>query len=167
MRKAIFLDRDGVLNRDRGEYTWRVEDFTWLPGVFPGLKKLVASGYDLIIITNQGGIAKGLYSHEDVNRLHDHLVDDLKDAGISVLAIYYCPHHPDHGKCLCRKPGSLMIEKAIARFEIDPSSSFMIGDMERDIEAATSAGVRGIWTPTNSNFEDTINHMPWHGSLSS
>ncbi len=167
MRKAVFLDRDGILNRDRGEYTFRQEDFSLLPGVLSGLKKLIASGYELVIITNQGGIAKGLYSNEDVESLHENLMESCNDNGIDLLAIYYCPHHPDHGMCLCRKPGSLLIEKAIARFDIDRSSSFMIGDMDRDIQAAAATGVRGILAPTNSNFEDTLNQFPWHESLNS
>jgi D-glycero-D-manno-heptose 1,7-bisphosphate phosphatase len=161
MRRVLFLDRDGVLNRDRGEYTWRMEDFELLPGVIDGLKELSSRGYDFIVITNQGGIAKKLYDHDDVNRLHDYLKTLLEQQGISLLEIYYCPHHPDHGKCLCRKPGSLMIEKAVARFGIDPSASIMIGDMERDVNAATAAGVEAVLVPTNSNFIDVIKQLPW------
>jgi D-glycero-D-manno-heptose 1,7-bisphosphate phosphatase len=161
MGRVLFLDRDGVLNRDRGEYTWRVEDFELLPGVIDGLKELSSRGYDFIVITNQGGIAKKLYDHDDVNRLHDHLKTLLEHHGISLLEIYYCPHHPVHGQCLCRKPGSLLIEKAVARFGIDPSASIMIGDMERDVNAATAAGVEAVLVPTNSNFIDVIKQLPW------
>lgn len=161
MSRVLFLDRDGVLNRDRGEYTWRIEDFELLPGVIDGLKELSSRGYDFIVITNQGGIAKKLYDHDDVNRLHDHLKTLLEHHGIFLLEIYYCPHHPVHGQCLCRKPGSLLIEKAVARFGIDPSASIMIGDMERDVNAATAAGVEAVLVPTNSNFIDVIKQLPW------
>ncbi|MFM7079150.1 MAG: D-glycero-alpha-D-manno-heptose-1,7-bisphosphate 7-phosphatase [Bacteroidota bacterium] len=167
MRRILFLDRDGVLNRDRGEYTWRIEDFELLPGVIDGLREISSRGYELIIITNQGGIAKGLYTHDDVDRLHAHMKSILDVEGISITEIYYCPHHPEHGKCLCRKPGSLMLEKAVARFGIDTSMSYMIGDMDRDVKAATAAGVQGILVHSNSNFIDTINKLPWNESLNS
>lgn len=156
MKKAVFLDRDGVINRERGEYTWRLEDFEILPGVVEGLKTLQDKGYLLIVITNQAGIAKGLYAHADVDNAHGKLKDELNKAGVELTEIYYCPHHTDYGKCLCRKPGSLLVEKAIARFGVDAANSVFIGDKPRDIEAAENAGVKGVLVEANTNFVEIL-----------
>ena len=159
MRKVVFLDRDGVVNKDRMDYTWRIEDFEILPNVIQGCEKLQDLGYEIILITNQGGIAKGLYNHEDVDKLHQHMIHIFKNAGVSILEIYYCPHHTDYGKCLCRKPGSLLVEKAIARFDIDINVSFFIGDMERDMDAAKGAGITGRLVQSNSDFMSNLNQF--------
>ena len=147
VRKAVFLDRDGVINRERGEHTWRLEDFEILPGVPEAIAALRQAGWLTIVISNQSGVGLGLYTLEDVERLHGYLHDRLRNAPLD--AVYYCPHHPDQGRCLCRKPGSLLFERAMARFGIDPAASLMIGDRERDITAAASAGVRGVLVEAN------------------
>jgi D-glycero-D-manno-heptose 1,7-bisphosphate phosphatase len=159
MKKAIFLDRDGVINNDVLNYTWRIKDFEFLPGVFEACKTLIKKGYLLIVVTNQGGIARGLYDHGDVEKLHNHMLKLFSEEEISITEIYYCPHHDSTGKCLCRKPGSLLVEKALARFEIDPSSSFFIGDRDRDIIAGESAGVKGILADVNSDLAVTISKL--------
>lgn len=151
-KKAVFLDRDGVINQERGDFTWKLEDFILVEGLIPFLKTLVANGFDLVVITNQSGIAKGLYGHEEVELLHFWLRKKLAEDDIVLKEIYYCPHHPDYGKCLCRKPGSLLIEKALARFGYSPEQCVMIGDRERDVLAAEGAGVRGILVASNSNL---------------
>lgn len=151
-QKAIFLDRDGVINRDILDYTWQVRDFVFLEGVFEACKELQKKGYLLIVITNQGGIAKGLYTHDDVNKLHELMRKAFREHDITITEIYYCPHHDVTGKCLCRKPGSLLVEKAIARFNIDPSQSYFIGDRERDILAGAGAGVKGIQVEVNDDL---------------
>ena len=110
--KAIFLDRDGVINHDPGDYTRSLEEFKILPTVFETLKKLDDAGYLLVLITNQGGIAKGLYSHDDVNEIHTYLREKCIERGFRLTDVYYSPHHPVFGESLSRKPGSLMIEKA-------------------------------------------------------
>lgn len=150
MRRALFLDRDGVINRERGEHTWRLADFEILPDVASALLKVQAAGFALVVITNQSGIGLGLYAHADVELLHHYLHDMLARHGVHLTDIYYCPHHPSGGQCLCRKPGSLLLERAIARHGIDPSGSVMIGDRERDLRAAEGAGVRGILVPANA-----------------
>ena len=152
MNKAAFLDRDGVINVDVLDYTSKIKDFKFLPGVFEGLKQLQNSGYLLIVITNQGGIAKGLYTKEDVDTLHNWMCAELLKQGITITAIYYCPHHYVSGKCLCRKPGSLMLEKAMARFDIDATQSFFMGDKDTDAQAAERAGVRPVKVVVNSDF---------------
>ncbi|MBI5220019.1 MAG: HAD family hydrolase [Bacteroidia bacterium] len=154
MKKAIFFDRDGTINRAVDKYyIWRSEDFKINKGIVESLQKFRDNGFIFIIISNQSGIAKNEYSVQDTENVHEYLISKLKNKGIEIAEIYYCPHHPDHsGKCLCRKPGSLLIEKAIARFHIDPSKSFLIGDSERDIEAGEKAGIRGILIKQNENI---------------
>lgn len=143
MNKAVFLDRDGVINKEIG-YVFRVEDFILTNDIIPALKKLQEAGYIFIVITNQSGIAKELYTHEDVETVHAHMLGLMKKNGIKISEIYYCVHHPDVEPCICRKPDSGMLEKAIARFKIDTKRSFMIGDKERDIQAAEKAGIRAF-----------------------
>lgn len=152
MNKAIFLDRDGVINHDPGDYTCRLSEFTVLPDVYPALKQFQDRGYLLILITNQGGIAKGLYTHEEVQEIHDYFSRECKSRGIELCDVFYSPHHESTGKSLSRKPGSLMLERVIARYNIDPEKSFMIGDKDRDLQAASGAGVRGIKIPVNGSL---------------
>lgn len=156
MQKAVFLDRDGVINRERGDYTFDIADFQINLDVFAALRAFLEKGYLLIIITNQSGIAKKVYSHQRVIDLHDHMMSTLAAHGISLTEIYYCPHHPDVTECLCRKPQSIMVEKALARFNIDPESSFLIGDRERDIVAGGAVGVTGILIESNSSLLDVV-----------
>lgn len=158
-RKAIFLDRDGVINCERGDFTWRLNDFVLVDGLLPFLEALTEKGYDLVVITNQSGIAKGLYGHDEVRLLHAWLRSYLQQQKIYIKEIYYCPHHPDHGQCLCRKPGSLMIEKALSRFNYDPALCYMIGDRERDVQAAEAAGIKGILVESNSNLNYLLSQL--------
>jgi D-glycero-D-manno-heptose 1,7-bisphosphate phosphatase len=150
LRPALFLDRDGVINRERGEHTWRLEDFEVLPDVPEALALAQETGYLLVVITNQSGIGLGLYDHVDVERAHRYLHDMLASHGVNLADVLYCPHHPSGGKCLCRKPGSLMVERAIARHGIEPGRSLFIGDRERDREAAQAAGIRGLLVEANA-----------------
>ncbi len=159
MNKAAFFDRDGVINFDPGDYTFELDEFNINEGVISSLKKLHDKGYLLIIITNQGGISKQIYTHKHVENIHRYLADELKKAGIELTEIYYCPHHSINEKCICRKPNSLMIEKAMARFNIDPEKSFMIGDKMRDVEAAENAGIKGIKIDVNENIEKYIDEI--------
>jgi len=155
-RKVVFLDRDGVINKERGEFTWKLEDFILNDHLFEGLSILKKNGFEFIIISNQSGIARGLYNFEDVEFLHHQLCRIASSKGISFLEIYYCPHHPDKSRCICRKPEALMLEKSIARFKIDKNKSWFIGDAERDIEAATKAGIQSIRIQANSSLLDII-----------
>ncbi|UKT65462.1 D-glycero-alpha-D-manno-heptose-1,7-bisphosphate 7-phosphatase [Pedobacter mucosus] len=145
MNKAIFLDRDGVLNHEINDYICRVEDFEILEYQIPVLKKLFDEGYLLIVITNQGGIALKRYTEEQLTTMHQSLQDSFKEQGAEIAHFYYCPHHPTvGGECACRKPASGMLLDAIEKFDIDPALSIMIGDKLRDVEAANGAGVKGI-----------------------
>jgi D-glycero-D-manno-heptose 1,7-bisphosphate phosphatase len=155
MNKAVFLDRDGVINVERG-YTSTLEDFKILPDVFEVLQLFQQKGYLLIVISNQGGIAKGLYSIADVEVLHSFMTKEMKKNNITLTEIYYCQHHPDVTHCICRKPDSLFVEKALARFNIDAGKSYFIGDKERDIQAAEKGGVKGILIQANSSLKDIL-----------
>ena len=157
MNKAIFLDRDGVINTERG-YTHRLDDFVILPDLYENLKLYLQKGYLLIVISNQSGIAKGLYTQAEVEVIHSFLTNELVKNGIQLSEIYYCVHHPDVSRCICRKPDSLFVEKALARFNIDPSKSYFIGDKDRDVEAAEKAGVKGILIEANSPLR-LISHI--------
>lgn len=153
MQKAIFLDRDGVINSDIGHYyIYRVEDFVINKGIINSLKRFQDAGYILIVITNQGGVAKGIYSCEDVNKVHHYLETILKENGILLQEIYYCPHHESVASCKCRKPSPYMINQAIQKYNIDISMSYLIGDSKRDIEAAEAAGVKGIKIEANEDI---------------
>jgi D-glycero-D-manno-heptose 1,7-bisphosphate phosphatase len=140
-RKCVFLDRDGVLNRERGDYTYHLDDFEVIAGVPEALALLKQNGYLLIVVTNQGGIAKELYTKEDVLACHVKLQDACNNL---IDALYYAPGHPNYAASLARKPDSLMLEKAIAKFDIDPAKSWMVGDSERDLQAAFKVGVPSI-----------------------
>ena len=145
MTKAIFLDRDGVLNHEIYDYITKVEDFEVLEYQIPPLKKLYDEGYLLIVITNQGGIALKRYTEEELAEMHQILFNKFEAQGAIISHAYYCPHHPTvGGDCPCRKPKSGMLLDAIAKYDIDPSLSVMIGDKPRDVDAANGAGVRGI-----------------------
>jgi len=157
MNKAVFLDRDGVINVERG-YTHRIEDFVILPDLVENLKLYLSKGYLLVVVSNQSGVAKGLYTQADVETIHSFLTNELTKHDIHLSEIYYCIHHPDVSKCICRKPDSLFVEKALARFDIDPSRSYFIGDKDRDVQAAEKAGVKGILIEANSPLK-LISHI--------
>jgi D-glycero-D-manno-heptose 1,7-bisphosphate phosphatase len=141
MNKCIFLDRDGVINKDNPDYIYKVDEFEILPGVIEGLKKLKEEGYLLIVITNQSGITKGIYTTEDMVACHDYFQEV---SGQLIDKFYYSPYHPFYTESLTRKPGTLMFEKALAKYSIDPSQSWMLGDKERDLEPAQKLGIKGI-----------------------
>jgi D-glycero-D-manno-heptose 1,7-bisphosphate phosphatase len=148
--KAVFLDRDGVLNAEIGDYVCRLEDFEVLPGVPEALQLLHDAGYYLIVVTNQAGIAKGLYPHEHVHACHQKLQAATNNL---IDAFYYAPSHPSVSESLSRKPGSLMLERAIARFLLDPTQCWMVGDRGRDLEAAARVGIRGILVSEAAGFQ--------------
>lgn len=152
MNKVVFLDRDGVINQEMGDYVYQWTDFHFISGIFPTLRLLQEYDYQFIIITNQGGIAKGLYTAADVVALHQKMLARFKEEGIHITAVYYCPHHDSIAPCLCRKPQGLMLEKAIAKYAVDPAASFMIGDKESDVAAGEAAGVKGILIKSNDNI---------------
>lgn len=158
--KAVFFNRDGTLICDEGhDYIYRKEDIRLNPGVVSGLKKLQEEGYLLFIVTNQGGIAKGIYTHEQVKEVHDFLCNELKKNGVIIDKIYYCPHHESIKTCVCRKPSPYMINLAIEEFRIDRLHSFLVGNSVRDIKAAEAAGIKPIKTHKNQDITPAINRI--------
>lgn len=160
MFKAVFLDRDGVINNDTGHYyIYKPEHFILNKGFIEAITILKDKGYVFIVITNQGGIAKGTYTINDVNLVHNKFLNLIEDHHIVIKEIYVCPHHDKVEKCICRKPDSLNIEKAIARFNIDVTSSYMIGDNIKDVQAAEKAGLKGIKIDSNQNLMTIIDQI--------
>ncbi|MBX2915656.1 MAG: HAD family hydrolase [Cyclobacteriaceae bacterium] len=141
MNKCVFLDRDGVLNKDNPNYTYLVQAFEILPGVVEATRLLKKAGFRLVVITNQSGIAQGIYTEAQMDACHQYFQHVSKN---SIDHFYFCPYHPSVTESLARKPGTLMFEKAIARFQIDVSVSWMVGDRGRDIVPARKLGIRTI-----------------------
>ncbi len=138
MNKCIFLDRDGVINVDYVDYVYDLQKFAFIDGVQEALQKFKDAGYLLILITNQSGIVKGIYKEEDVMIVYNHIQAETNNA---LDGIYYAPYHENWTRSLTRKPDSLMLEKAIAKYDIDIKASWMIGDKERDLSPAKKLGL--------------------------
>jgi D-glycero-D-manno-heptose 1,7-bisphosphate phosphatase len=158
--KVVFLDRDGVINRERGDYTWLPEDFEFVEGLFEALRIWKDRGYQFIVITNQGGIAKGIYTHKHVEDLNQLMKVRFENENVELTDIFYSPYHDTVSKSLSRKPDSLMLEKAIALYNVDAHQSFMIGDSPRDMEAAEKVGVKGLKVEPNENLKRIIEYIP-------
>jgi D-glycero-D-manno-heptose 1,7-bisphosphate phosphatase len=154
MNKCVFLDRDGVLNEERGDYTYKVSDFKIIEGVQESLKKLKSSGFLLIVITNQGGICREIYTKKDMLECHKYLMDETSNI---IDDIYYSPYHPNVTESISRKPDSLMFERAIAKYNVDVKKSWMVGDSDRDIESAHKLGIRAI--RVNKPWEDSDKNL--------
>jgi D,D-heptose 1,7-bisphosphate phosphatase len=158
-RRVLFLDRDGVINVDHG-YVHRPEQTEWVEGIFDLCRGARAAGYDLVVVTNQAGIARGLYGEDDFARYCDWLSGQFAEHGCPLLAIYHCPHHPEAGLgdlrrvCDCRKPAPGMLLRARDEWGIDMARSALLGDQPSDILAARSAGV-GRWLQLGAISPDT------------
>ncbi len=148
-RPAAFLDRDGVLNIDHG-YAHRIDQLVWVEGAQRAVKLLNDASYTVIVVTNQSGVARGLYSEADIRTFHAHMQGVLKNSGAHIDAFYHCPHHPEGTiesfavTCDCRKPGTGMLRQAAREWPLDLTRSFMIGDRDGDMEAAAAFNIRGI-----------------------
>lgn len=146
---VIFLDRDGTINEETS-YLYRPEELRILPGVAEAIRLFCLTGYKIIVVTNQAGIARGYFTEQDVERLHRYLSRRMEENRAHIDAFYYCPHHPVHGigkyriTCSCRKPGTGMLEMAADQFLIDKKRSFLIGDKLIDMEAGQAFGLRTI-----------------------
>lgn len=160
MNKAVFLDRDGVINKDKG-YVHTVDEFEFIEGVFEACLTLKQMGYLLIVVTNQSGIARGLYSEADFEHLTEWMDWNFADKGVELDGIYYCPHHPEKGldeykqDCDCRKPKPGMLTSAAQFLKIDMSQSVMVGDKADDMRAAKAAGINSaILVRTGKTISD-------------
>lgn len=156
MNKCIFLDRDGVLNIERGDYTFLPEDFIIADGVPHAIQKIKAAGYLAIVVTNQAGITKGVYTREQMFQCHEIL---MRKTNHLIDKIYYSPYHPTFSASLSRKPETLMIEKAAAKFDIDPTQSWLIGDRARDIQCGQQMGLHTILITQNQLDRCTPDHV--------
>ncbi len=141
--KAVFLDRDGTINKNEPEFVHKKEDFKFIPGVLAALKNLSRTDYKIIIVTNQSGIGRGYFTEKDLQKLHQWMLGQLKKENIRIDKIYYCPHHPKNN-CFCRKPKPGMIEMAVKDFGINLSKSWVIGDSERDILMGKEVNLKTI-----------------------
>ena len=148
MDKAVFLDRDGTINANKG-YVYKIADFEFLPGAKEALALLRGAGYRLVIVTNQSGVARGYYTEDDVRTLHDWLLETLARVGADIAGVYYCPHHPEarveayRKECGCRKPGLGLFYKAASELGLDLDRSIAVGDRVRDLEICRHSGCRG------------------------
>lgn len=141
MNRALFLDRDGVINIEK-EYLYKIEDFEFIDGIFSLCKYFQEQNYKIIVVTNQSGIARGYYSRDDLHRLTEWMRQAFLKEGIAIDDLYFCPHYPSvSGECSCRKPKPGMLLEAASKHNIDLSHSIIVGDKERDIEAGLNAGL--------------------------
>jgi D-glycero-D-manno-heptose 1,7-bisphosphate phosphatase len=136
---VVFLDRDGVINRDSADYIKSWSEFEFLPGSLTAMARLTRAGFTLIIITNQSAVARGLMSRTSLGRIHHRLRAAVAERRGRIKDIFYCPHHPDEG-CLCRKPGNGMLAQAAAKYGLDLSETRFVGDSVKDILCARAAG---------------------------
>jgi D-glycero-D-manno-heptose 1,7-bisphosphate phosphatase len=155
MNKAIILDRDGTLTDDEKGYTYKIEDFKLMPGVVDGLS-LLSKEYIFVVITNQSGIGRGVYTEEDMHRFNEKMVEELNKSGLNIKKVFYCTHSPEEN-CECRKPKTKYMDEAKNEFDIDLKSSWTIGDHPSDIELAARAGTKAVYLLTGhgrKHFED-------------
>lgn len=156
-KKAVFLDRDGVINKELGDYVCRFEDFEILTHNYDALLEIQKRGYLILVATNQGGLAKGWYTVEELDKMHQHLIADYAKHGIIITDIYYCPHHPNFtGPCDCRKPKPGMLLRGAKEHNLNPSECYFIGDKPTDMEAAEAAGMTGIQIAIDQPLSDIL-----------
>jgi D-glycero-D-manno-heptose 1,7-bisphosphate phosphatase len=156
MNRAVFLDRDGVINHDPGDYTKSLEEFIILTDVLEAFQLIKENNYRIILVTNQGGVAKGLYPLENVYEIHNYLRVEALKVGVEIDEIYFAPYHDDYGKSLSRKPGSLMVERGLAKFQLNPAECVLVGDKARDVESGEKVGVPGIQIDVNGSLLEAM-----------
>ncbi|MFT6693094.1 MAG: D-glycero-D-manno-heptose 1,7-bisphosphate phosphatase [Colwellia sp.] len=158
MKKALFLDRDGIINIDHG-YVHKIEDFEFIDGIFELCRLAIAKGYQIFVITNQAGIARGYYDQATFEALSQWMVNAFAEQAITIAKVYYCPHHPIEGvnefvmPCHCRKPEPGMIIQAQQEFSLTLAESVFIGDKVSDMQAASNAGIK-FRILVNSRYTD-------------
>ena len=158
MNKAVFLDRDGVINQKRDDYIKNTNEFIILPDVSKAIKLLNENNYLVIIITNQSAINRGIITHSILAEIHELMKNELGKYGAHIDAIYYCPHKPDEN-CSCRKPKTGMIEKAIRDYSISTDFSWLIGDSESDTLAAAKLGIKAIQMEQDTSLLEPISKI--------
>ena len=157
-QSAVFFDRDGVLNVDRG-YIYRREELGWMPGAIETIKMLNERGYFVFVVTNQSGIARGFFQEDDVYQFHSYMAEEVEKRGAVIHSFYFCPHHPKGMVeeysivCHCRKPLPGLIEQACREWPVDLKGSFLIGGKQQDIGAANAAGIPGYLFSEGSLYD--------------
>ena len=160
--KTVFLDRDGVINKERSDYVKSISELEIFPDVAKNIELLKNAGFLVVVITNQSAINRGLITHEMVNQIHVSIQNYLKANGTCVDGFFYCPHKPDEN-CNCRKPKSGLLHQAILELNIDLNSSWMIGDSNSDIEAAISIGCKAIKIDNNFSLDNAVDKILSYG----
>jgi D-glycero-D-manno-heptose 1,7-bisphosphate phosphatase len=157
-KRALFLDRDGVINKEVN-YLYKIEDFEFIDGIFDLCKTAVEHDYRIIVVTNQSGIARDYYSEEDLAKLTKWMMKEFGGRGIEISRVYACPHLSDD--CQARKPNPGMLLQAQKDFDLDMSECIIIGDKERDMEAGLRAGINNLILltddPAAENLDSQIN----------
>ncbi|EGQ21744.1 histidinol-phosphatase [Sporosarcina newyorkensis 2681] len=158
MKKAVFLDRDGVINEvltDRVKFVNKPHQLFFLPGVAEAIKQLNAVFDYVFVVTNQGGVGLGFMKEPQLKAIHEHMTAELEKEGAFIQEVAYCPHKPKAG-CACRKPNSKMIEDLARKYHVDVSSSYMVGDTDTDIIAGKKAGTKGVFLGTADPLADAV-----------
>lgn len=159
--KVIFLDRDGVINRDPGfgGYVTSWEMFEFLPGALKALKKLNQAGFEVIVISNQAGVSKGLYTQQELERLTKNMLQEIERAGGKIRAVHYC-RHQDSDNCNCRKPKTGLLTQAVKDLEVNFADTFFVGDNRRDILAAKAVGAKSIFVLSGNTTLEKLDVKP-------
>ncbi len=155
--KALFLDRDGIINIDHG-YVYQIENFEFVDGIFDLVKLFTDAGYLIFVVTNQSGIGRGYYSEEDFTTLTDWMIEELRKKELKIEKVYYCSHAPED-KCHCRKPETGMIEQALEDYPIDLADSWLIGDKQSDIDLAMNASIGSSIYIGNKDIKNPTYHF--------
>jgi len=153
-RPAVFLDRDGTLNREV-DYLSSPDQVELLEGAAAGLRALAQAGFALVVVTNQSGVARGYFDEATLARIHERLIELLAAEDVRLDGLEWCPHHPDHGgPCACRKPAPGMLERAAAALDLDLTASWIVGDAARDLDAGEAVGVSGVLVRTGKGASE-------------
>lgn len=158
MKKAVFLDRDGVINEvlsNRVKFVNKPHQLFFLPGVPEAIRKLNEYFDFIFVVTNQGGVGLGFMTESQLKKIHDHMIAELKKEGAIIHEAVYCPHKPKSG-CACRKPNSKLIVDLGKKYDIDLSKSYMVGDTDTDIIAGKRAGTKGVFLGDNDPLADAV-----------
>lgn len=158
MNKAIFLDRDGVINKERKDYVKTIDELEIFENISECISKLKKNNFLVIVITNQSAINRNLTTVKKIHEIHNEIQNNLKKFNTKIDAFYFCPHRPDEN-CVCRKPNSQLIIDASNDFKIDLTSSWMIGDNDSDVLAGLNAGCKGVKIDSNADLPNIVNQI--------
>jgi len=169
LKKALFLDRDGIINIDHG-YTYKIEDFEFVEDIFNFIKAYSDAGYIIFIVTNQSGIGRGYYTKQDFKHLTTWMLNIFKSKQIHIENVYFCPHSPEEN-CHCRKPNIGMMEQALSAYDIDLTNSWLVGDKQSDIDFAIHANIGNRiaiggedtftgYTHRFTSISEALSHLP-------